>query len=533
MSSNKLFTEFIDQITAPSNHKKPEIFKLSFIAEYIRYWSENDQPQICSICQIAIETNGTTKQSAIKALLCKTSEFAQTMPENMVGVVLTWLFIQYEGSEIFSFNELLSIDPVSILFHMIVGCCDAAMGTETAHLDICNVFKSPLFSVVETKHVKKPGSKSLNQGQELRLLLECLRAYVDGLQFKKKSNQFLCNKCVYSDDGEVEEPSDCRIYVSNKWVSNKLHIDYAKFIEEETYETYMPGIYVYENRYGKSKINTEEAEADIGDEATTTGLTHCNRGSGRSIGFLAAEMRGNCGENQNTNKYAQEHKVKTDNLFSRISYIMTIIKAVPSNFQNKNSPVYIVSMHFPMCMWCAFCVDKRMRIIINDLFVMCERKVNDSGLINNFAVKITPPSNVHNRDCPRDTPCGKPKLCKSFGFYKSTVPFYVLNSVFKEWLNLKYPFLKLILDNNDYTGHVNSLLNHQDPNKSICCTGNIRRTFVESDLHLQSKTYRCFIIHAIRILQILLDGKVKLSKEKAMIRKIAFEHSIPLSPMLK
>lgn len=535
MSTNEIIpSDFIDLVTDPESRNKSEIFKFSAIKKYIEHWSEKDKPQMCTVCQFAIQSCGPKKQLLIKRLLVQTSEFAQTMPENMIGVICTWLFMRYTGQQVLQHEDSFDIDPLSIMFHIIIGCCDAVLGTDTGHYDICGALQSPLFSMARqaTKSKEPKGNTSSEHEEELKLLLECLRGYVDTLISKRSKRQFSCEHCLYNNNGKIQTYQDYRVYISDKWVKEKLHIDYDRFIEEEFYEMYVPGIFMNNKTHQITDTNAQEVRGDTIDSQ----VTYRNAFDGSSqprihkkpVGFLAVETAPSCKTGKGTSQYVKEHLSKIGVLSLRLSYFLSIIKTIPGRFQNSKSPVSIISMSFPICKWCVLCLDKRMRLIINDLFVMCGKKAADTGITNEkFAVKIAPTySSITASDSSDST-----NNC-TLGFYKSVLPLYVLKPVFDEWSKQKYPFIQSFVNSEDSLEEIANLHVHGDANKSIYCLGNIRRMYIESDLHKQGQACRCFIIYGIQILQTLLNVNVKLSKEKSIIKKAALEHNIPISHML-
>lgn len=544
MCENGVSTEFIDLVTNPDHKHKPEIFKISVIKEYIHYWSEKDHPEECTVCQFAIQNQKQDKQLCIKKLLLDSSQFAQRMPENMIGVIFTWLFIRYKGLGIIDVKHSFILDPMSILFHFVVGCCDSVVGTDTQYFDICKVFKSSLFSetgilssiAVPSKPTKR--RKKVDCSEEIKLLIQCLRGYVDAQVLQRKMKQNYCGNCTYANDGEISVLPDYRIYVSQNWVMDTLRVDYDYFIENEIYETLLPGIYFYkEEQKQKNSLNEvttdDKVRGSMGIRASrNTDLYHnLSQSNNQGIGFVAIETLFDKSI-KNTHKYTKEHCLKAKSLSSRISYILKMIKTIPKHFENKRSPLHVISQNFPICKWCALCVDKHMRLLINDLFVMCEKKSDDIGIRKgNFAIQIAPLPVFSRPINKNDTYLSQKTEYKStLGFYKSALPFHVLKSVFSEWSQQKYPFLHSSLDVANDMQEICSLYQHQNGNKSIYCSGNIRRMYIESDGHKMNSRSRCFIVHAIKILQILLDSNMKLSKEIALIKKVAFDHKISFSP---
>ena len=546
--SNQTCTKFIDLITSQDENTKPEIFKITTIQKYLTYWVGKAKPIICTVCKYALKQHTVHGNIKIDTFMQKTNEFAQKMPENMIGSICTWLFMRYIAQDRMSNLESFELDPLSILFHNIIGCCTAEMGTDACNLDLCEILQSKLMSnthskktlatqldaaeesedeenlIVENESSKTHDSKNISE-KNARILIECLRGYVESAVAKKRNKLFSCKyipACIFDNKGEIDKSinmrylADNRIYVSKIWVERVLKMKYEEFLNDDNYSRYQPGVFCWKEEYSdyeKTSLNKIEVQ---------------NKKYNLNRGFVAAEAKVYLESKKDNEKYLSEHYHKTQDLLQRQKYILSIIESIPTSFTVQHSPVYIVSQLFPICKWCALCIEPRTRMIINDIYVMSEKKASDVGIgTGNFGVKVTAAprkgigsssKKIHMSQCNY-----------SLGFSKSSFSLFLLHSVFNEWCESKFPLLKSIVNMQDKEEEILSLQKHQDPNKSIYCTGNIRRMYIESDLHQKDITYRCFIIFAVRILQILLKLNVRLSKERSTIKKIAHEHNIPIS----
>ena len=552
--SNQYSSNFVDIVTDPNNSEKPEIFQLSVVQSYINYWSSHSKPATCTVCQYAIKRYKIRADIKIESFMMMTNEFAQKMPENIVGVIFTWLFMRHITKEEMTDEDAFQLDPVSILFHNIIGCCDAEIGMDASSLNLCTVLQSSLMQhtdnitnttqllneVCNDEDSNNSNSRDSNEETKIHqqtrisadtnMLIECIRGYVESAVSKKKSKLFSCKYipgCLYDNNGHIDKvvntkslPHDCRIYVSYKWVENALKISYDEFMHSDNYIKYQPGIYQY-----TIKENTKWT-----DTLFEVSLTKDRKQMGH--GFVAAEAKLIEQNRLSSNKYIQEHCEKTKELKKRISYVLGIIEIIPESLPLFNSPITIISNMFPLCKFCALCIEPRMRLILNDVYVMGEKKAYDVGIGTGFfGVKVTPIEtkiekskhyhSIRKHDSQQAT--------HSLGFSKNSLSTYLLEAVFEEWFRSKFPFLDKIIAPDEEDNTIKQLQDHQDPNASIYCAGNIRRIYTESDLHQEQSSYRCFIIYAIKILKKLLKLNVRLSKEKSTIKRIAHDHNIPIS----
>ena len=158
-----------------------------------------------------------------------------------------------------------------------------------------------------------------------------------------------------------------------------------------------------------------------------------------------------------------------------------------------------------------------MRYIINDLYVMCYQRALEVGLDVQW-INLEGYEEI-------DKKCDSLSTSKyGIGLSKSSISECILKHVYEDWCKKKYPFLQTILKNGDCY----NLFIHQDPTKSIYCAGNRRQMYIETLQDNVIDKSKCFIIHAIKILQFLLQNNVKLSKERFSIRKIALDHKISI-----
>jgi hypothetical protein len=589
-------SNFVDMITDPNEKNKSEIFKLCAIQEYISIWTTQTCPSICTVCNFAINKYKSQQQQLTKRFMIITNEFAKNMPENMVGVICTWLFMRYFGEEIMTPKVAFSLDPLSILFHNIIGCCNAEMGTDTMSFDMCQVLQSSLLDVCDEEIINS-GVTQMNQSEKKRskkqkilinynqdssdncdmqediacssngdedinndnvidvdvnILIECVREYVESVKSKKKSNLFSCKYipgCVYDNDGNIDKGikmrrlNDCRIYVSDKWVKKNLNIGYNMFLSSDNYAKYQPGIFACKLKQKENNIISsfamymKDGKEQINERHSEYKRITVNREQSLN-GFVAAESMPLNEDVETNDTYISEHYQRTNDLKKRVLYLQSLIHLIPNIFTNTTSPVSIISRVFPICKWCTFCIDSRMRMIINDIYVMCEENTNAVGIGTGwYGVRVASSNDSHYLCNTPETMAAKAKVDHgygdhvkySLGFYKSAVSSYILKSVFTEWCEVKYPVLQTIINCQNNEKEILNLQIHQDPNKSIYCSGNIRRMYIESDLLQQHESYRCFIMHAIKLLQVLLKMNVKLSKEKRIIKKMALDHNIAIS----
>ena len=581
---------FIDTLTDPSQNSKSELFKLSEIKKYIDYWSVTKYSGVCTICQFAFNVQKHIKPYQIKKFLSLTNEFAQKMPENIIGIICTWLFMRYVIKEIninlLCLETALAWDPLSILFHNIIGCCDAEIGSDATLSTLSELLISPLLSTNVSKFIQKqtynttkshnakrlkvspaadtskvanPEDNNIcteNHSHTLKIeehksaLISFIRTLLDinrqKMSSKSKTNCTNVSGCLYMNDGSIDNgvktkslSEDYRIYVSHSWVESKMGLSYEDFMHSENYSKYMPGIYKYEVNKNEIDQKEELVEFALKSMEQEESLDSKEYNEDKKIqakqvfiseGFVAAHALFKSGEICYDDKYIQEHKRKTDELKSRVIFLLSLINLIPNKFTNNSSPVALISKTFQLCKWCVFCIDPRMRMIINDLYVMCDENAQRIGIgTGSYAVKSTPNYNYPLQRVNKYRPHKQVKY--TLGFCKGAITQYVLKAVFSDWYQLKFPMLQSIINPENEEEEINNLQSHHSRNKSIYCAGNIHRMYIQSDFHQKESIYRCPIIYAIKILSILLKMNVKLSKETGQLKKLINIHHLETSFM--
>lgn len=514
-------SSFVDEITNPNQERKSEIFKISSVIEYLTFWSTRKyQLEKCTICQLALNLeNQNISTQFIGDFMTKSDKFAQHMPENMVGVMFTWMFMAYimTNNKISIEICISELDPMSILFHNIIGWCKGKMGTESALHDLSSNYTNIMLGSIlrNKKKYKNPKKVQKNRCDILKIVRFFTKKQVE----RKKKKIFPCtydNYCLYSNDGCVHKRikqqgfiNDCRIYISDLWVEKVLKINYSVFLSEEFYEKYFPGVYKTQNFHTQKATTNFDFEREE-EQKTIHLVTSCSfiANSGDTTTVWEEE------EEEENKKLKIKHQEKCKELVQRLVFLQTLSDTICDYEGNETSPITIVNRLFPICKWCTFCVEPRMRMIINDVYVMSERKATKLGIGSEHGIKITPVS-VKLTDS---------SIKYSLGFSKGVLSIDILKSTFLEWIQDKYPWLQPFVDEKD----VLSLQKHKNPKECIECAGNVRRLYTESDRYLMSNNFRCFIIHGIKIINKLINLDIKLKKDVETIETIARDHHIPL-----
>lgn len=531
MANDISWIKFIDDVT--SGHKNTEIFKTDTIKEYIQYWIHNPPPRKCSICTFILTKYNRRQNAQLQNFMNSSNSFGAKMPENILGVLFTWIFMRHIANVMMSKQEAMQLDPLSILFHSIIGCCNNIMGLSPNDLKLRKILESKIlkpFSGPKPKRLtntfcgsakyvtkkktkntlckKKQKGMQLNKKNSIKILTEYLRIFVEtATQFRMKNKMYYCNHnatCIYKNVGSIDNfldfkniIGDNRIFVSEKWVKMALNINYHEFMNWKNFSRFQPGIYAV-NKMEKKKENTDkEKYNEFHVEPVFRGFKLHTISNTEDI----------------NKKYIKDHKHQTEKLVQKLEYINSLIQIIPTYLQLKSSPVSIITKLFPLCKWCAFSIDKTMRYIINDIYVMCDERASEVCLKSTF----------HNEKIDDNI-----STTYDLGFTRSSISKCLLKSVFEDWYFEKYPFLQQFINSHDIHNEIQSLVNHQDPTKSIYCTGNRRRLHTETltDDNSNGGRHKCFIIYVIRILQVLMHMKAKLSKERSTVHKLAWEHSI-------
>ena len=519
-SADETWMDFIDMVTDPCNTN--EIFKIETVQSYITYWSTQPQPPECSVCCFALGTHRSRDEvtSKTRVFLKQISSFAEKMPENIIGVALTWLYMKYKGMEILNEEDALQLDPMSVLFHTIVGCCDEAFPLNYSDTNLKLLLSLKTMTKKSKSHTESQTPKSTRgirkksrEGKfryqrqcgktkrEEKILTDFVRDYI---HITHQARDHHVN-CIYKNSGEIDNVvdfqtsiNDCRIYVSEKWVDEVMGVSYYDFNSARSFMRYHSGIF-----QPQTKQNTHGGEADR-EHFVSRGFAQMDQCMYHNVSMECGVLR-------------KEHLEETQKIVDRAKYFVELMNTVPS-ILGKKSPIYSMNKSFPVCKWCVFSIDKRLRYVINDLYVMCRHRMQEVGL----------GCECLTMDCAwggsKSSQNPLPKY--SLGLSKNSVSVLALKAVFDEWSEEKYPFIKSTLLSDDVTSDLQAILCHQDPKKGIYCAGNRRRCFTETKSTHQKRTHKCFIIYVIKILQTLLQNGVKLAKESDKIRKIAALHDI-------
>lgn len=463
------------------------------INSYMHYW-EKEIVQLdirCSVCDYIL--NHKRDQNLV-IKLHQLNSIGKQMPENVTGILLVWLYIQYE----FTIEERQAkfIDPLSILIHVIIGCCE---NDQDATINMGHLMKETIVNTMKIHSEKDTAGEIYQQFKEfIRQLGTC-----DG------------HKCLYADTGGVKLVlesrllPDARAYISEDWISNNTSHSFVRYHNEKHYVTAQPGIDYHHNINGQKSPSVNSPTDDPKMFLTTANMEPLE----------TKELL--C---MTTKKIEQ----KRHDFIRDTKFILSVCSCVDSISCENDCIFSLINASFPVCIWCSLCVIPGMRAIMNDLAIMAKKILTSCGIGSDVQQHSPLIINhqLYNRKRKQKPPINsKYSDQMSFNFDRCFLTKQAINHAFVEWKTEKFPILQHICSDID----INSLWNHVSLMGDVYCKKNIKRTYIHTDLHQEQNTHTCPVTHAICILNILVNSKIKVQKEISKMQIMAIAHNLYIS----
>jgi len=458
------------------------------IKKYTNYW-ETKTAQLdirCSVCDYILNQK---KKKNVVIKLHQLNSIGKQMPENLAGILLVWLYIQYEF--ISEEKQALHIDPLSILLHIIIGCCE---NDKDAATNMAHFMKEAIINTMKIHSEVEPKAEIYTQFKEfIRLLGKC--------------DEY---KCLYADKGTVKLTlesrllPDARAYISENWIANNTPHSLLRYHDEKHYATLQPGI-DYEH-----KVNGPNSPS-INSPTETPKM------------FLTTTIMEQVETKELLSQTLKKIEQKRYDLIRDAKFILSVCSYVNTIDCQNEGICSLINISFPLCIWCSLCIISGMRAIINDLSIMAKRNLTLCGIGSNVPqhspLIIT--NTFHNKKKKRKVSIGTCSNEISFNFNGYFLTKQAVEHAFIEWKRDKFPILQYISSDIN----IDSLWNHISLMGDIYCKKNIKRTYIDTDLHQDEKTYTCPIVHALFVLNILITSKNKIQKEKSKMQMRAIAHN--------
>lgn len=454
-------------------------FNKDYIVKYITKWAHQTYSEKCAVCEFYLQTNNNLQK--IKRI----NDIGKEMPTNKVGAVLIWLYmIDTLNIDIAVAHD---IDPISIFFHIILGCCEN--DADNAN-DIGDILRSIILSPTSSK-------------TSINLYRQFINYYIT---IYKNGQGCSGENCIYSDTGmvtenmDIEQLSDMRHMISLNWVKRHKKVSACEFYGDDGYKKYQPGIEIYLNN----------------------SLSH-NIGASESKHFLIKTKSYNNQPNVNDERQIMQKKDSQCKTFIfDIMFILFLCNVFENISINEGTPIYIIDNFIEDCFWCSLCVIPEMRAIINDLVIMGKTKLTEKGIGSDVTQKI--PMIMKNNLSHQKTPSSSyPYLDFSYSFARFSITKQVIRDILQEWYNEKYFILKDVLPID-----IDKLWKHVSCNTSILCKQNIRRTYIDTDLHSKDEKHMCLITLVLYVTELLERNQCKIKKESMLIQKIGYKHNLSI-----
>lgn len=459
------------------------------IKSYVDFWeAETVQLDVrCSVCDYVLNKK---KDRNIASKLQQLNSIGKQMPENLTGVLLVWLYIQHELTTEDE-RQAKKIDPLSILLHVIIGCC---LNDKDAALSMDHLMKETIINTMKI-HSEKEIKYDICQ------------------QFKEFIRQLgTCDEynCLYADTGAVKLTlesrllPDARAYISEDWIESNTCHSLVKYHDENHYITLQPGIDYHDNVNGEKRPSSSNSPTENPKMFLTS----------KNVEPLETEEL-LCMTKKKIEK--TQH-----NLIRDAQFILSICSHGKTLTSENGGICSLINTSFPLCIWCSMCIVPGMRAIINDLSIMTKRNLTLCGIGCDVQQQspLVISHNFHSRRKKRKINTSSNEI--SFNFDRYFLTKQATEYAFIEWKTEKYPILKDIYSDID----INSLWNHISLMGDLYCKKNIKRTYIDTDLHQQQNTYTCSIMHALFVLNILIKLKIKIQKEISKMQEKAIAHNL-------
>lgn len=455
-----------------------------YIILYIEKWTQETYSDKCAVCEFYLQTNNNLH------FVQRINDVGKEMPVNKVGVVLIWLYmINILKIDI---DNALKIDPLSIFFHIILGCCENDADNVDA---IGGILRSIILNPISKN------KSVINKYKQFMTLF--ITIYKNG---------YGCSghNCIYSDIGivteviDMEQLTDMRHVISSEWVKKHTNVSICDFYGEYGYNKHQPGIEIYANNLLQN------------NDTNISTSKHFLLGN-KSLNNEKCNLNEEC-------KIMQNKEAQCRVFIFDIMFILFLCDTFDKVHNNEGTPIYCIHKFTEDCLWCSLCVIPEIRAIINDLVIMGKSKLTTKGIGSDVIQKI-PMVLKNNTLCVKQTQSDlHPDF--SYSFARFSVTKQIIRNILSEWFTEKYKIIQDMIPLD-----VDKIWKHVSCNTNILCKQNIRRMYKETDLHLKDDKHLCLITLELYVTELLEINQCKIKKESTIIRKIGYEHNIFIKGM--
>lgn len=447
-----------------------------YITMYIEKWAQDEYSEKCAVCEFYLQTNNNLQY--VKNI----NDVGKEMPVNKVGPILIWLYminiLQID------LDSALKIDPLSIFFHVILGCCEN--DADNAN-DIGDILRSIVLN---------PMSKNKSS---VKLYKHFINYYVS---IYKNGQGCSGQNCIYSDTGivteimDMEQLTDMRHVVSMEWVKHDKKVSTHEFFGDSGYKKYQPGLEIYTNDLSQDNSTNESSTKHFLWENKSVGNGHYN----------------------DEVEIVQKKEAQCRIFMFDIMFIIFLCNTFDKIQNKEGTPIYFIHNFVEDCLWCSLSVVPEMRAIINDLVIMGKSKLTERGIGSDVMQRIPMILKNHPLHFKQTPPYEQLEF--SYSFARFSITKQIIRDILHEWFR-KYIILKDIIPID-----IDKIWKHVSCNTNVLCKQNIRRTYKETDLHLKDDKHLCLITLALYIAEILEKNQCKIKKESTAIHKIAYKHNL-------
>lgn len=481
----KIFEQFLSSIVV-------DRFVIEKIDSYVRHWEKElvELDVKCSVCEYILRHK---KEKNIVVKLQQLNSIGKQMPENLTGILLVWLYIQYEFA--IENRQANLIDPLSILIHVLIGCCE---NDQDATVNMSRLMKETVVNTIKIYHDKDRAPEITQQFKEfIRQLGSCDRY-----------------GCIYADTGELKLLLDSRLvpdgraYVSEDWIANNMSHSFVTYHNEKHYATLQPGLEYYKVDGGKSPM--------------------CDQTNDDPKMFLSADKREPLETKEMYCIAKKKIEEQQQDCVRNAKFILSLCSHVDSVSNENDTIMGLINKAFPSCEWCCLCVIPGMRSMINDLSIMAKQTLTSCGIGSHVHHHSPLIINHHLQNRQRKQKLqinSHSSFHVSFNFNRYFLTKQTIEHTIVEWRREKYPLLNHIFSTID----IESLWNHVSLMGDVYCKKNIKRTYIHTDLHQMQNTHTCPVTHAIWILNLLINSNIKVQKERSKMQQMAIAHNLHIS----
>lgn len=558
-------------------------FFLKAVDEYTSYWlTRVKKKDTCTFCVFLIGQRVDAAKTRNK--LNEVQAFAATMPLTISGTILVWYFIvkTFEidicsGLRIdpcsILFHVMLNCCPQDTSVNTSL-CTYTIKSLELmaeimrfrpnseAAADACRAHEMDENTLDETDDAKANRNKL---AKKLLVIHQLMMADLKkgGCHGYDKDRM---SRCIYSNTGGYEHAAinhtldvDLRSCVHPLWVTLKRNhgTSHDIFLCDESYMMFQPGI---NKHFTEPHLHGDEKKDMYDDDRHTPDTSVRKSGGVASLFFVEGDLPKK--ENPLLNeKDKYEHYIKSYNdeantLLEHMSilYELHIMCEKKSADGIRNT---FKALRNDACLWCTLSISPHVRRLLHDLIFMarerlaslgmrcagvekCQLMGGDETLSSKFHYGTADeceeemlkgvPTLHHIRKrgrrpkapLPEHQKTASPKgnVAYSLDFQNCRVGNEAVRYVFKEWSEIKYPFMKVFFKQCRLTLHeTEKIVKHASSDGNIFCVCNKRRMFTDTDCHQRNKHF-CFLpllfIQAKTLLEVrgitkcakLLSGKL-------------------------